>query len=234
VSRVAVVTGASGGIGAATCDVLEKHGWVVVPVDRLPSKRPRAIELDIADADAVTATLGALERVDALINNAALQLFKPMRETTVTEWDEVAAVNIRAAFVCLNAVHERIAEARGAVVNVSSVHSIATSNSIAAYAATKGGLTAFTRAAALEMAPFGVRVNAVLPGAIDTPALRAGFARSANAEQNLIDRTPLGRLGMPQEIGEMIAFLLDPDRASFITGQTFVVDGGALARLSTE
>jgi len=216
-SPVAVVTGAAGGVGSATCDVLEGYGWEVVPVDRLPSDRPGAIEVDIANSDAVMSSLGALERVDALVNNAALQLFKPILETTVAEWDEVAAVNIR-----------------GSVVNVSSVHSTATSDSIAAYAATKGGLTAFTRAAAVEMAPFGVRVNAVLPGAVDTPALRAGFARRADAERILIDRTPLKRLGTAREIGEMIAFLLAPEKAAFITGQTFVVDGGALAQLSTE
>jgi len=233
-SPVAVVTGAAGGVGSATCDVLEGYGWEVVPVDRLPSDRPGAIEVDIANSDAVMSSLGALERVDALVNNAALQLFKPILETTVAEWDEVAAVNIRGAFVCLKAVHARIIEARGSVVNVSSVHSTATSDSIAAYAATKGGLTAFTRAAAVEMAPFGVRVNAVLPGAVDTPALRAGFARRADAERILIDRTPLKRLGTAREIGEMIAFLLAPEKAAFITGQTFVVDGGALAQLSTE
>lgn len=233
-SRVAVVTGAAGGIGSATCDVLQEHGWIVVPVDRRPTNRPGAIEVDIADADAVTAALGGLDRVDALVNNAALQLFKPMLETTVAEWDEVAAVNIRGAFVCLKAVHTLIADAGGAVVNVSSVHSSATSNSIAAYAATKGGLTAFTRAAAIEMAPFGVRVNAVLPGAVDTPALRAGFARRPDAERMLVERTPLKRLGEPREIAEMIVFLLDPSRAAFITGQTFVIDGGALAQLSTE
>jgi NAD(P)-dependent dehydrogenase (short-subunit alcohol dehydrogenase family) len=231
---VVVVTGAAGGIGTATCDLLDGYGWDVIAVDRLAVERPGALRVDIADADAVTAALSTLPRVDALVNNAALQLYKSLLDTTVAEWDAVAAVNIRGAFVCLKAVHRQLGEARGSVVNVGSVHASATSHSIAAYAATKGGLSAFTRAAAIEMAQLGVRVNAVLPGATDTPALRAGFSRDPSAEQTLLDRTPLKRVGDPRDIAQAIAFLIDDDRASFITGQEFVVDGGALARLSTE
>jgi len=231
---VVVVTGAAGGIGAATCDLLDGYGWDVVAVDRLPVERPGALQVDIADAEALTTALSALPRVDALVNNAALQLYKSLLDTTVEGWDTVAAVNIRGAFVCLKAVYRQLAEARGSVVNVGSVHARATSTSISAYAATKGGLTAFTRAAAIEMAPLGVRVNAVLPGATDTPALRAGFSRKADAEQTLVDRTPLKRIGHPRDVAQAIAFLIDQDRSAFITGQDFVVDGGALARLSTE
>jgi NAD(P)-dependent dehydrogenase (short-subunit alcohol dehydrogenase family) len=231
---VVVVTGAAGGIGTATCDLLESYGWGVIAVDRLLVDRPGALQVDIADADAVAAALSALPRVDALVNNAALQLYKSLLDTTVEEWDAVAAVNIRGAFVCLKAVHSQLAAARGSVVNVGSVHASATSHSIAAYAATKGGLSAFTRAAAIEMAPLGVRVNAVLPGATDTPALRAGFVRNVNAEQVLVDRTPLKRIGHPRDVAQAIAFLIDRDRSGFITGQELGIDGGALARLSTE
>lgn len=231
---VVIVTGAAGGIGSATCDLLAGYGWEVVPMDRRPVDRPGALRVDIADAEAVTEALSGLPRVDALVNNAAVQLYKSLLDTTVEEWDAIAAVNIRGAFVCLKAVHRQLAEARGSVVNVSSVHASATSHSIAAYAATKGGLTAFTRAAAIEMAPLGVRVNVVLPGAVDTPALREGFSRRADAEQTLIAQTPLRRLGEPRDVAQAIAFLIDRDRSDFITGQDFVIDGGALARLSTE
>lgn len=231
---VVVVTGAAGGIGSATCELLDSYGWDVVAVDRLPIERPGAIQVDIADAEAVTEALSPLPRVDALVNNAALQLYKSLLDTTVAEWDAVAAVNIRGAFVCLKAVHRQLTEARGSVVNVGSVHALATSHSIVAYAATKGGLSAFTRAAAIEMAPLGVRVNVVLPGAVETPALREGFSRNADAEQTLVERTPLKRIGDPRDIAQAIAFLIDRDRSVFITGQDFVVDGGVLARLSTE
>ena len=233
-SPVAVVTGAAGGIGSATCDVLEGYGWEVVGVDRRPVERPGALRIDLADAPAIAAALEALPRVDALVNNAAIQLYKPLLETTVAEWDAIAAVNIRAAFVCLKALNAQLARARGAVVNVSSVHARATSASIAAYAATKGGMAAFTRAAAIEMAPLGVRVNSVLAGAVETPALREGLARRENSERTLIERTPLGRIGDPRDVAEAIAFLIDRDRSGFITGQELAVDGGALARLSTE
>jgi NAD(P)-dependent dehydrogenase (short-subunit alcohol dehydrogenase family) len=231
---VAVVTGAAGGIGAATCDLLDSYGWKVIPVDRRPVDRPGALQVDIADAETVTDALSDLPQVDALVNNAAVQLYKSLLDTTVEEWDAIAAVNIRGAFVCLKAVHRQLAVARGSVVNVGSVHATATSHSIAAYAATKGGLSAFTRAAAIEMAPLGVRVNVVLPGAVDTPALRDGFSHKADAEQTLINRTPLKRIGDPRDIAQAIAFLIDRNRSAFITGQDLVVDGGALARLSTE
>ena len=233
-TRTAVVTGAAGGIGAAICDLLAQRRWDVVAVDRVALDRPAALQLDLTDSDAVLARLGALEQVDALVNNAAVQLFKPLAETSVAEWDEVQAVNLRGAFVCMKACYRQLVRARGCVVNVASVHARATSRSIAAYAAAKGGLSAFTRAAAVELGAVGVRVNAVLPGAVDTAALQAGFARGGDAEQQLLRRMPLGRVGAPSEIAEAVAFLLDGDRASFVTGQELVVDGGALAQLSTE
>jgi NAD(P)-dependent dehydrogenase (short-subunit alcohol dehydrogenase family) len=233
-TRVVVVTGAAGGIGSATCNLLERYGWHVIPMDRRPVDHPNAVQVDIANAGAVTDALSALPRVDALVNNAAVQLYKSLLDTTVDEWDAIAAVNIRGAFVCLKAVHDQLVATRGAVVNVGSVHSTATSHSIAAYAATKGGLSSFTRAAAIEMAPLGVRVNAVLPGAVDTLALREGFSRQAGAERKLIAQTPLGRIGDPYDIAHATAFLLDGDRSGFITGQELIIDGGAIARLSTE
>ncbi len=233
-SRVAVVTGAAGGVGSATCDVLEAQGWSVLAVDRRPVDREGALQIDLADAPYVMEMLRRCERVDALVNNAALQLFKPLEDTTLAEWDAVHHVNLRGAFACLKACRDRLIETGGAVVNVASVHAIATSQSISAYAASKGGLLAFTRAAALELAPHGVRVNAVVPGAVDTPALRDGFVRREDAEASLIASTPLKRIGRPEEIAEAIAFLADNDRSGYITGQSLTIDGGALAALSTE
>ncbi len=233
-TRVAVVTGAAGGIGSATCDVLEGYGWEVVAMDLRPVGRVGSLKVDIADAEMVTAALQELPRIDGLVNNAAVQLYKPLRETGMEDWDAVMAVNLRAPFACLKAAFDKLAEVGGSVVNVASVHALATSDSIAAYAATKGGLAALTRAASIEFAPRGVRVNAVLPGAVDTPALRDGFSRHPGAEAGLLKRTPLRRIGRPEEIGEAIAFLLDSERSAFITGQQLVADGGALARLGTE
>jgi NAD(P)-dependent dehydrogenase (short-subunit alcohol dehydrogenase family) len=233
VKRVAVVTGAARGIGAATCARFEECGWDVVGLD-LRASDWTSITVDVGDAGALADAVAGLEQVDALVNNAGVQLFKPLVETTVEEWDSVQARNLRSAFVAMESLRPQLAAGRGAVVNVASVHALATSQSVAAYAASKGGLVALTRAAALEFVAEGIRVNAVLPGAIDTDALREGFSRRENAEDALIARTPLGRIGTPQEVAEAILFLADASRSSFITGQTLVVDGGALAQLSTE
>lgn len=233
-SGVAVVTGAAGGIGSVTCDLLEDRGWEVVAVDDSAMDRPRAVEVDIADADAVSGAMSGLPRVDALVNIAAIQLYKSLADTTTAEWDRVLAVNLGGPFNCLKAVYDQLVANRGSVVNVGSVHGRATSTAIAAYAAAKGGLAAFTRATAVELGPLGVRSNLVVPGAIDTSVLRKGFSRGASTERSLIEKTPLRSIGKPEDVAKAIAFLIDPDESAFVTGGEFAVDGGALARLSTE
>ena len=233
-TRTVVVTGASGGVGGAVCDYLQAAGWNVVATDRLPSDRAGAIQLDISDSGAIEQVLGALPRVDALVNNAALQLFRPLVETGIDEWEDVHRVNLRGPWLCVKALHRQLAARQGSVVNIASVHALATSHSIGAYATMKGGLAAFTRAAALEFAGAGVRVNTILPGAIDTPALRAGFGRRADAESHLIAQTPLGRIGTTEDVASLVAFLVDGGLSGFITGAAIPVDGGVLARLSSE
>ena len=151
------------------------------------------------------------------------------------------ATNLRAVFLMTKACYSLLKKSHGAIVNVSSVHAIVTSENISAYAATKGALLSFTRAIALEFARDKVRVNAVLPGAIDTPMLRAGMSRGhlcgKDAERRmneLAHRHAMGRIGRPKDVAEAIYFLASKQTAAFITGQSLVVDGGAIARLSTE
>ena len=118
------------------------------------------------------------DRLHALVNNAAMQIAKPLLETSVEEWDAVMASNLRSVFLGIKLAHPLFkAAGGGAIVNVSSVHAVATSANIAAYAASKGGLLALTRAMAIEFAPDNIRCNAILPGAVDTPMLRAGLGR---------------------------------------------------------
>ena len=156
--------------------------------------------------------------------------------------DRTLASNLRSVFLGIKLAHPLLkAAGGGAIVNVSSVHSIATSANIAAYAASKGGLLALTRAVAIEFAEDNIRVNAVLPGAVDTPMLRASMGRGQfggpSVQQrldNLASKTVNGRVGTPREIAQTIYFLADNDQSSFMTGQAVVVDGGATARLSTE
>jgi NAD(P)-dependent dehydrogenase (short-subunit alcohol dehydrogenase family) len=247
-NAVVVVTGATGGIGSATAGVFAKAGWTVIGVDRRNGERKgmqRFFLADLADEEASSRTFAAIGkevgRIDALVNNAAIQVCKALVDTTVAEWDEVMNANVRSVYLAIRNAYPLMRAAGGAIVNVSSVHALATSTNIAAYAASKGAVLTLTRALALELAPDRIRVNAVLPGAVDTAMLRAGLGRGhlgdAGADDlvaRLGERHPLGRVGQPGEVAEAILFLCDAARSSFVTGQTLVVDGGALARLSTE
>jgi NAD(P)-dependent dehydrogenase (short-subunit alcohol dehydrogenase family) len=247
---VVLITGAAGGIGSATATAFADAGWHVVGVDRqaapnVPGGIHQFIASDIADEAASQMLFEELGRqvgrLDALVNNAAIQISKPLVATTPAEWDALMHVNLRAAYLAIRHAYPLLCQAAGAIVNVSSVHAVATSANIAAYAASKGALLALTRALAIELAPDQIRVNAVLPGAVDTAMLRAGLSRGHLAADDvdtqmhlLAQRTVNGRIGQPAEIAEAILFLADSRRSSFMTGQSLVVDGGATARLSTE
>jgi NAD(P)-dependent dehydrogenase (short-subunit alcohol dehydrogenase family) len=249
--RTVLITGAAGGIGRATVELFAHSGWRVIGVDRAPfgdafPEQGLFIQSDISIGENIESIFekvhGFTGYLNALINNAAVQVAKPLLSTSVEEWDAVIASNLRSVFIAIKLAHPLfLAAAGGAVVNVSSVHAIATSANIAAYAASKGGLLALTRAIAIEFAPDNIRANAILPGAVDTPMLRAGLQRGhvsgSDIEQrldNLARKTVNGRIGTPQEIAHAIYFLADDRQSSFMTGQSLVIDGGATARLSTE
>jgi glucose 1-dehydrogenase len=250
-TRTVLITGAAGGIGRATVKLFADTGWRVIGVDRNPFgedfpagglfiqsdiSHPEELTVIFTKAQAFSSTL------DALVNNAAMQIAKPLLETTVDEWDSVIASNLRSAFLGVKLAHPLMkAAGGGAVVNVSSVHAVQTSANISVYAASKGGLLALTRAMAIEFAGDNIRVNAILPGAVDTPMLRAGLGRGHVAGSdiqtrldNLARKTVNGRVGKPEEIAHAIYFLADETQSSFMTGQAMIVDGGATARLSTE
>jgi NAD(P)-dependent dehydrogenase (short-subunit alcohol dehydrogenase family) len=239
-SPLAVITGVTGGIGRATAERFVAAGWMVSGVDLAEAPPPGVthyLSLDLGGADAQAALgtfLAGLPRIDALINNAGLQIVKPLLEMTAEEWDRTFAVNLRAAFLAMQLAHPQLKRRHGAVVNVASVHAVATSAGLAAYAAAKGGMAAMTRAAALEFAPDGVRVNAILPGAIETPMLRAGAERlGADGMRQIERRVPLRRIGEAAEVANAIVFLAGPESA-YVTGAMLTVDGGVLAALSSE
>ena len=249
--KTVLITGAAGGIGRATVALFAEKGWRVIGVDRALfgdgfPESGHFIQTDISDHQVFEKSFEQVRvlttTLHALVNNAALQIAKPLLETSVEEWDAVMASNLRPAFLGVKLAHPLMKAAGGAaVVNVSSVHAVQTSANIAAYAASKGGLLALTRAMAIEFAGDNIRVNAILPGAVDTPMLRAGLGRGhvsggdiQTRLDNLAHKTVNGRVGQPAEIAHAIYFLADNEQSSFMTGQAMIVDGGATARLSTE
>ena len=219
--KTVLITGAAGGIGRATVTMFFIKGWRVIGVDRAPFENSERgdpfpadglfIQADISQGRELEAiflkTREFTDSLDALVNNAALQIAKPLIETSVEEWDAVMAANLRSVFLGVKLAHPLLkARGGGAVVNVSSVHAIQTSANIAAYAASKGGLLALTRAMAIEFAPEDIRVNAILPGAVDTPMLRAGLGRGhvglgdmQERLDNLARKTVSGKVGTPED-----------------------------------
>jgi len=249
-TKTILITGAAGGIGRAAVALFTEKDWRVIGVDRADfgwnfPKTGLFIRSDISLSQEMHAIFekarAFTDNLDALVNNAAVQIAKPLIETSVEEWDSVMASNLRSAFLAAKLAHPLLKVHGGAMVNVSSVHAVQTSVNISAYATSKGGLLALTRALAIEFAPDNIRVNAILPGAVDTPMLRAGLGRGHVGHgdmqerlDNLARKTVNGRVGTPQEIARAIYFLADNEQSSFMTGQALVIDGGATARLSTE
>ena len=249
-ARTALVTGAAGGIGYATVLAFRDAGWKAIATDRRESgdfpAKVTFIQSDVSQQESVSLLFEQLANetdvLHALVNNAAIQISKPIIEMSIEEWDATMASNFRAVFLTSKAAHPMMKAAKGAaIVNVSSVHAIATSIGVAAYAASKGAVMALSRAMAIEFSPDNIRVNAILPGAVDTEMLRSGLNRGHLEEGSVEDRledlarkTVIGRVGQPEEIARSILFLADGMQSGFITGEGLVVDGGATARLSTE
>ena len=237
-----LITGANGGIGLPLSRVFKKSGWVVIGTDiRGDSNKYCELfsNIDVSDHRAVQSMFKIVSKkypsIDCLINNAAIQIEKSLIETTEEEWDSVFRANIYSIFYLVKYFIKLLHNST--IINISSVHARATSKGLAAYAATKGAVSSLTRAMALEFADRGIRVNAILPGAIDTPMLRNGFQRiksAIEAEKNLIEATPLHKIGKPDDVANLALFLADNSKSGNITGQEFVCDGGILAKLASE
>lgn len=243
--KVALVTGAAGGVGGATMELLAARGASVIAEDIDPrveelgrsGKQIASIAGDVKRQDtaerAVNLALERFGRLDILVNNAAVIVSKDILATTEEEWNEVMGVNVTGAFHhCRAALPLMLAQGKGAIVNVTSISGVVGLPQQAAYCASKGALVQLTRQLAVEYAAQGIRVNAVAPGAIDTPFLARHLAAQpdpAEAEKAVNAAHPLGRSASPAEIAETIAFLAS-DAASFITGAILATDGGYSAR----
>jgi glucose 1-dehydrogenase len=247
---VVLISGISGGIGRETARLFNSNGWKVIGISRKDLNPIQyfadfVIKADISKGSEIEKIIASLketaDRIDVLVNNAAIQIIKPILETTDSDWDLTLDTNLKAPFLLAKGVYPWLKETKGSIVNICSVHAVATSSSISAYAASKGGLMALTRAMAIEFAQDKIRVNAVLPGAIDTDMLHSGLLRGIHQENELYKRFEdlkkkhlFGDVGRPYEIAQVIYFLSDNSKSSFITGQGIIADGGVTARLSSE
>jgi 2-deoxy-D-gluconate 3-dehydrogenase len=218
--KVALVTGASRGIGAATAARLRRDGWHVETAER-------ATGVDLADADAARDAVERLERIDALVANAAAHVRKPALETSLDEWQHLVDLNLTSVFVLAQAAARKMVEqGSGSIVLLASMMSFTGGVNVAAYAATKGGVAQLTKALSNELAGQGVRVNAVAPGYVETEMT----STIAGERRREIDaRIPIGRWAAPEEIADAIAFLLSDD-ARYVTGAVLPVDGGFSSR----
>lgn len=233
--RVSVITGGASGIGAAVCRRLAAGGDLVAVWDRnreaatavageLAPGQGLAFEVDVSDPKAVESALGrtcaSLGAPHVLVNCAAIRDLIPLLELTPEDWRRVMAVDLDGPFYCTLFTGRVMArQRRGSIVNITSVAGLRAFPDRAAYVTSKHGLIGLTKSSALELAPHGIRVNAVAPGPVDTPL----FAAAQASEKRSLP--PLGRLAEPEEIAEVVAFLAG-DAASFMTGEVVVVDGG--------
>jgi NAD(P)-dependent dehydrogenase (short-subunit alcohol dehydrogenase family) len=242
--RVCVVTGASGGIGAATVDLFQAEGATVAGIDLLvDAPGDLALLADVTDEEQVRGALervrSELGRIDVLFNNAGISPNDDgsVLETTLEAWERVQRVNLKSVFLCckhgIPHLLENEGPLRGSVINTASfVAVMGAATSQISYTASKGGVLALSRELGVEFAKRGVRVNALCPGPVDTPLLQELFAKDPEQAARRLVHVPIGRFARVEEIARAALFLASDD-SSYVTASTFLVDGGLSAAYTT-
>jgi NAD(P)-dependent dehydrogenase (short-subunit alcohol dehydrogenase family) len=222
---IALITGGARGIGAAIASRLLAGGWGVVVADRDSAAAGRSVVCDVSDETAVRALIDDIRategRLDAMICNAGFGITKPIADLSLAEWSSVLATNLTSTFLLTRAAEPLLRAANGAIVTIASTRAHMSEPNTEAYAASKGGLVALTHALAISLGP-DVRVNCVSPGWILTKG-----PRPSEEEQAF---HPVGRVGVPEDIAGLVAFLIGPE-SRFITGGEFLVDGGVTRKM---
>ncbi len=239
--KTALITGALGGIGQALCAEFQKAGYFVIGTDKREGKCAcdAFINVDIRDLYAkpdvrtkLTADVRAIigdNGLTVLVNNAATQILNKTDNIKIEDWDATLETNLIAPFLLLQALLPDLEKAKGSVVNIASIHSVATKPTFVCYATSKAALVGMTRALAVDLGP-RVRVNTINPAATATPMLLAGFEGKSAEFDELAKKHPLERIAQPWEVAKTAIFLASPD-AAFITGACLHIDGGIGGRL---
>lgn len=244
-NKVAIVTGGGSGIGKATAELFAKEGAKVLIGDLPTGNGERVansigavfVATDVRNSKAieklVRTAIDQHGRLDVMFNNAGIGIVSPFLETTEETYSKTIGIDLDGVYWGVKAAGQvMVAQKSGAIVSTASVAGIRGSVGLSAYNAAKHGVVGITRAAALEFAPAGVRVNCICPGIIDTPLVAVAFGASEEIRETMHRFHPLGRMGKPEEVARCVLFLASDD-ASFVTGHALVVDGGVSAGVGT-